>query len=398
MNSFCLVVDDEPSIQEYLSSVLTKANVASASCSTVDAMLSALSLRQPELIFLDAALEGSDAVDAMRRLALFGYKGAVQLISGRAPDILEELCQIGQEYGLKMRTPLQKPFSAAQVRHVLKREGFISEAAIDPPLESIAISPLKGCELWCKPLFDVQRQTLALVEARVRAKVSRIDQGLDSGRDVPADAEALLSILNFCRQQVASFNDSIASVGVPLAVVVPCLVSQLARINIASFAGTVAPSVPGLSWLTVELAEDDVFADSHVARQVMLQLRIHGANIRVRNAGTRLLSLVGYRQLPVQEVTFAAGLTSRTGPAMMKQLSKMVEIIKRTDAKVIAEANAAPPDYAWLGEADFDLYEDAREARLYELAAFVHRWGRTSAPISDLSPSAVPGVSADRRV
>jgi CheY-like chemotaxis protein len=127
MNNFCLIVDDEPSIQSFLSTVLTSANVACRACSAVDAMLGALALRRPELIFLDAALEGSDSVDALRRLAQFGYQGAVQLISGRAPDILEELCQIGQEYGLKMRTPLQKPFSAPQVRHILKREGFVSD-------------------------------------------------------------------------------------------------------------------------------------------------------------------------------------------------------------------------------------------------------------------------------
>jgi DNA-binding NtrC family response regulator len=142
MNSFCLVVDDEPSIQEFLSTVLAKANVASSSCSTVDAMLSALSLRQAELIFLDAALEGSDAVEALRRLAFFGYKGTIQLISGRAPDILGELCQIGQEYGLNMRTPLQKPLSVAHVRTVLKRQGFICDASPDPLLEPIEVCPL----------------------------------------------------------------------------------------------------------------------------------------------------------------------------------------------------------------------------------------------------------------
>jgi FixJ family two-component response regulator len=131
MNTYCLVVDDEESIRAFLSKVLADADVESKSCSDAETMLDALSLRHPALIFLDAALEGSDAVEALKRLASSAYKGAVQLISGRGPDILDDLRQIGEQYGLNMPMPLQKPFSVAQIHQALEREGITSPA---PPV------------------------------------------------------------------------------------------------------------------------------------------------------------------------------------------------------------------------------------------------------------------------
>jgi DNA-binding NtrC family response regulator len=139
MNTNCLIVDDEQSIQAFLSKVLADANVESTSCVNAETMMDALSRRRPDLIFLDAALEGSDAVEALRILAASGYKGVVQLISGRGPDILDDLRQIGEQYGLNVPTPLQKPFSVAQIRQVLEREGMTSPVPPVIPWYSAAL-------------------------------------------------------------------------------------------------------------------------------------------------------------------------------------------------------------------------------------------------------------------
>jgi EAL domain-containing protein (putative c-di-GMP-specific phosphodiesterase class I) len=395
MNNFCLIVDDELSIQSFLAIILTKAKVANSACSTVSEMVQSFSDHKPDLIFLDAALEGCDAVDALRRLGSIGYSGTVQLVSGRAPDVLEELRQMGNEYGLRMRAPLQKPFSVSQVRQILKQEGFASGAFMDSPVKSMEAIPLQGGELRCKPLFDVHRRNLAFVEARVHTNTGGVGQVAQASSNLPLDAEELVSILNFCRQQMPSFNRNISSVGVPAGAVVPCLVSHLARINVASLARTESPDAPSLTWLTIELTEDDVFEDLQMARQLMLQLRIHGANTRIRGAGALFLSLGDDRGLPIQEVTLTAHLMAHSGTSALKEISKMVAIVKRAGAKVIAEAIAAPFDLSWLAEAGFDLYDDAREADFIEPAAFAQKWGRASTPSNNLSQSIVRESSAD---
>jgi CheY-like chemotaxis protein len=107
-------------------------------------MIRAVADHGPNLIFLDAALEGSDAVDALRRLALSAYKGRVQLISGRGPDLLEELRQLGEEYGLEMQTPLQKPFCAAQIMASLKLERHMSETSDAARFETAEVDRVAG--------------------------------------------------------------------------------------------------------------------------------------------------------------------------------------------------------------------------------------------------------------
>jgi CheY-like chemotaxis protein len=63
-------------------------------------MVEGLLRRHPDLIFLDISLERSDAVDAIRALGQSGYGGAVQLMSGRAADLLEQVNTVGSNRGL----------------------------------------------------------------------------------------------------------------------------------------------------------------------------------------------------------------------------------------------------------------------------------------------------------
>jgi hypothetical protein len=56
-----------------------------------------------ELIVLDLALGQSDAIEVIRHLEIFGYKGKVLLISGRDQVALGEIQRIGEQHGLTSR-------------------------------------------------------------------------------------------------------------------------------------------------------------------------------------------------------------------------------------------------------------------------------------------------------
>jgi transposase len=85
---------------------------------SASALLRGLAGRKPQLIFLDIALENSDAVDALQDLGNLGYASAVNLISGRYATLLEEISKIGDGHGLKMPPALLKPFDIAKVRTI----------------------------------------------------------------------------------------------------------------------------------------------------------------------------------------------------------------------------------------------------------------------------------------
>jgi DNA-binding response OmpR family regulator len=64
----------------------------------------------PDLIVLDLALRQSDAVEVIRHLHAYKYKGDILLMSGRDEATLVEMVEIGERHGLSMLAPLTKPF------------------------------------------------------------------------------------------------------------------------------------------------------------------------------------------------------------------------------------------------------------------------------------------------
>lgn len=367
MNDFCLIVDDEVSIQDLLTTILRNEDVLARSCSTVEAMVNILAASTPRLIFLDAALERSDAVAALRRLSASGYRGAVQLVSGCGLEVLEALCQAGRNDGLRMLPPLRKPFRILQVRQILIDEGLIKHHLID----STETAMLAGAEFGCKPLFRVRQRTLAGVEARVRIGKTGAPYG-DVQEYIAADAEALMSVLSFCCARFAGFARMMSPVDVPVAVVVPSRIRDLSRVNIASLAFKETSDPSRLSWLTIALTEDEVFADLQVTKAVMLQLRIQGINIRIQNPGARLFSIAADRDLPVQEAALPAGFAHHGETVAAARLGKLVETLKQAGMKTIATGSEATA----LAQTGFDLCEDLKYEKLSDIASFLKKWAR----------------------
>ena len=114
----CVVIDDDPDICDVISRVLSKIGVTSRSLASADALERALKEPHPEVIFLDVALDRSDAIDGIRILRQGCFAGAVQLISGKDPELLKDIKAIGERHGLKMLDPLRKPFRSENLRQI----------------------------------------------------------------------------------------------------------------------------------------------------------------------------------------------------------------------------------------------------------------------------------------
>jgi DNA-binding NtrC family response regulator len=121
---FALIIDDQEALCRSIAIVLAAVGVESASHQTADSAIAALDQRRPDIIFLDMALEQSDAIDVMKALSAKHYAGIVQLMSGGKPLLLEAVRSIGTRAGLLVRPPLQKPFRADAVREVIVSSGL----------------------------------------------------------------------------------------------------------------------------------------------------------------------------------------------------------------------------------------------------------------------------------
>lgn len=132
--AFALVIDDQISICQLVVAALTEVGMECAAYQTAKPALASLDQRRPQIIFLDVALDNSDAIDVLKGLSEKRYAGIVQLMSGGRLHLLEAVQRIGNRYGIALRPPLQKPVKRDDIRNVLVQAGF----SVPAPLSTSA--------------------------------------------------------------------------------------------------------------------------------------------------------------------------------------------------------------------------------------------------------------------
>jgi len=124
---FALVIDDQEDICRLFGTTLTELGIASATYRAARPAIASLDQRRPAIIFLDVALDQSDAIDVIRGLSEKGYGGIVQLMSSGKPSLLEAIQRIAVRYGLEVRAPLQKPIKADVICAVIASVGLAGD-------------------------------------------------------------------------------------------------------------------------------------------------------------------------------------------------------------------------------------------------------------------------------
>src|SRR3954454_3957319 len=130
----CMIVEDEPGTRTIISRALASHGLFACEFADIDAAISALQEAQPKIVFLNASLSGANTMAAIRGLADCCYAGAVQLISKHKPDTLDTVCKLGERHGLRMRSPIVKPFSADAIRVVVQDEGLANPVLAEQPV------------------------------------------------------------------------------------------------------------------------------------------------------------------------------------------------------------------------------------------------------------------------
>src|ERR1700704_5711175 len=170
------VIDDEEGICRFVSLALANLGLKAESYHTAAHAVAALERGHPEIVFLDIALEGSDAIDVLRALGEKRYSGVVQVMSGSNTDLLDDVRRVGARHGLIMRAPLQKPFRSEAIRQAISSAHFDGQ-----PETTIAFSPTiklnldellakEWLELWYQPKIDLRTGTLVGAEGLIRCR------------------------------------------------------------------------------------------------------------------------------------------------------------------------------------------------------------------------------------
>ena len=136
-----LLVDDEHFQLQILQRQLAALGVAPVqACRSGALALEWLQRRDTSalLLLLDLNMPGMDGVEFMRHLAERRYAGALALVSGADPRVLETVAKLATAYQLNVLSHLQKPVPAQTLRELIERwRGFI-------PLQARQVAKVYG--------------------------------------------------------------------------------------------------------------------------------------------------------------------------------------------------------------------------------------------------------------
>jgi EAL domain-containing protein (putative c-di-GMP-specific phosphodiesterase class I)/ActR/RegA family two-component response regulator len=296
-----LIVDDEPGICKVIAMTLTAMGIESECFHSARDAVAALQARLPAIIFLDVALEGSDAIDVIRGLGEQGYSGVVQLMSGSNIALLEDVARVGARHGLTMRPPLEKPFRAEAIRHIISslhldhRPGGVG-VSLD---EAIANNLL---ELWYQPKIDLRSSTLAGAEGLIRCR-HPVHGLLSPGSFLENGSEQAHARLteHVIAAALRDWNEA-AELGVYLHTAVNTSIGALANLQLPALIRECRPKSDKWPGLILEITESEVVKNVAFMHEIATQLRIYGITLAIDDFGEGFSSFARLRELPFAEV------------------------------------------------------------------------------------------------
>jgi DNA-binding response OmpR family regulator len=114
-----LVIDDEPRLGEFLASIARESGFETEVTSNDEEFRSRFLAEKPSLVALDLGMPGMDGIELLRFLAEQDYGSTVLIVSGFDRRVLESAFRLGEELGLTMAGPIEKPMRANELEQVL---------------------------------------------------------------------------------------------------------------------------------------------------------------------------------------------------------------------------------------------------------------------------------------
>ena len=116
-----LLIDDEPSLAEFLASAAAESGFEPVITGRDDQFREAFLQQPPDMVALDLGMPGMDGVELIRFLADQEYAAPVLIVSGFDRRVLESAFRLGEALGLTMAGPVEKPVRFEVLEEMLSR-------------------------------------------------------------------------------------------------------------------------------------------------------------------------------------------------------------------------------------------------------------------------------------
>ncbi|MCW5680957.1 MAG: EAL domain-containing response regulator [Xanthobacteraceae bacterium] len=345
----CFIVEDEPAIQNLIAAAITPIGVKVEMFRNATSALAGIYKTRPHLVFLDASLDGSDAVEVMRGLGAAHFRGKVQLISGSDTEVLNDLRLVGERHELGMLPPLRKPFRASTIRQLVQ-DNF-AELMQDTPRKAASFNPTyqklqldevlrnNWIQLWYQPKIDLQNMKPAGVEGLARC-VHPVFGLVMPGSFLPGAEEPTMAKLAE-RQLIRALSDwpAFDDAGFPFKISINMSVATLVKLPIAQIVREHRPKSDRWPGMIIEITEDQAIQDIHLIHEIATQLRLYKISIAIDDFGAGYSHLARLKELPFSELKLDRSLVSNCGEdAEAASLSRMaIELAHKFGKLAVAD-------------------------------------------------------------
>ena len=300
-----LVIDDDPDVATFLSTVCGKLGFAAETTSDSDEFWHLYQTTEPTVIVLDLMIPGVDGIELLRRLGKDGCDAPIIVISGADSRTITTAKRLGASYGLKVAGGLRKPLGLTAFEQILKRA-----ADANRPLDRAELAravTMGEFVLHYQPKADIadpERWKIVGCEALVRWDCP--GRGLlmpDTFIPMAEETGLIAPLTTTVAEQAIGQLGRWRSEGLDLSMAInlaPQLVKDLTLPD--RFAELVEEHGIERSQVTVEITESGAVGDAALSMDTLARFRLKGFGLSIDDFGTGHSSLVQLHQLPFNEI------------------------------------------------------------------------------------------------
>lgn len=374
----CYVVDREPGTRRLVASALEAFKIDVKLFDTLTEMMGAPWTRDPDLVFLDVTVGGSEGVEMIDRLAETGAKYPIQILSGLNPVLVEQIRRQGERSGLRVLPVLPKPLQGGSIRQVLTALGLRRDAHASIKVDLREVLAEGWLELWYQPTIDLKQRKMVGAEAFVRARHPQL--GILTPETFLANAgeQELLDLTRRVLGRALRDWPAFATIGVPVELSINVPIAVLSKLSIFAIMWEQKPDAPNWPGLTLEIAEDEAVHNIPLVNKALKELQPYGISISVDNFGPSYAELLRLPELPFKELKIDRSYISNCDTDRMNKglCETIVEFAHKFGLTAAAEGVETAGELAVLREMGCDVgqgYLFARPQPKDELIATVRQ-------------------------
>jgi EAL domain-containing protein (putative c-di-GMP-specific phosphodiesterase class I) len=298
----CFVIDADASIRHFLSLILHGSGIDTEEFPDGQAIRTALGRRQPKFVFLNIALESSDAIECVLALSRSAYTGAVQLMSNRGSAVLAHVKSIGEQHHLRMLPVLKKPFETSVVLKVLQELRLGEPPAVAGRIDLGEALRNRWIEFWYQPKIDLRKKQLIGVKAYSRARHPK-DGVLMPSAFMPGASEGdLVTLSEQALDQALQASLKFCKLGVNLRPAVNIPIAALVKVPVVDIVQSHRGKFEKWPGLIIDVAEEQIVSDLALANDITKKLQHLEVRLAIDNFGRGYSSFARLKELPFAEI------------------------------------------------------------------------------------------------